>query len=280
MARVFISYGSGEYAKSLQRIGREAKKLGLFSKIILFSEKDMPPFIKASPLKAYPRGDGYWAWKPYIIWKTLQDYPNDIVVYADCGCTLQDNISEWETWFQYLNTYKTLVFQYRSDIEYPWQSSTVSGMSSQQWTKQSVIDYFSPLFENQEWVYSNQIWAGAIITRGKNSLIKMWLDIALFHPELFMDVYGKEAYLQSDSFIEHRHDQSLLTALCLFWLSKGEMVKIIPETSESSPSAAIVASRIHDKKRVPFSSKLKKIAKNLLGDALYSKLRLWKKRQC
>ena len=85
MKKVFVAYGSGYYLDSLRRIGREARKLGLFSKIILYTEKDMPLFIRSSPLKAFPRGNGYWNWKPYIVWKALEDYPDAIVVYADCG---------------------------------------------------------------------------------------------------------------------------------------------------------------------------------------------------
>ena len=215
MRKVFISYGSGLYSKSLRRIGKEAKKLGIFSKIILFTDKDMPQFIRASPLKAYARGDGYWQWKPYIIWKTLLDHPNDIVVYADCGCSLQANVKEWESWFEVLRSYQTLAFQYRSEHNYPWQESTPSDMTNEHWTKKSLIDYFDPLIGDHDWLHSNQIWAGVILARNKSPLIKMWMDISLLHPELLIDTYGSELTLQNNKFIEHRHDQSLFTALCL-----------------------------------------------------------------
>ena len=278
MGKVFVSYGSGIYAKSLRRIGKEAKKLGIFSKIVLLTDKDMPPFIQASPLKAYSRGDGYWSWKPYIIWKALQDYPNDIIVYADCGCTLQANMKEWESWFNLLKTYRTLAFQYRSDFKYPWQYSTSSDMTCEQWTKRSMVEYFDPLIGNREWLHSNQIWAGVILVRRSSPLIKMWLDITMFHPELLMDVYGNEFSLQHERFIEHRHDQSLWTALCIYWESKKTIVKIIPETAESDPTAAIVASRIHEMEREPIKTRMIRFAKHVLGESLYRRLRFWRKK--
>ena len=30
-------------------------------------------------------GDGYWSWKPFIILKTLQENPDDVMVYWDVG---------------------------------------------------------------------------------------------------------------------------------------------------------------------------------------------------
>lgn len=278
MGKIFVSYGSGTFAKSLRRIGKEAGKLGIFSKIILFTEKDMPPFIKASPLKAYSRGDGYWSWKPYVIWKTMQDYPNDIIVYADCGCTLQANKKEWEYWFGLMKTHRTLAFQYRSDFQYPWQYSTSSDMTCEQWTKRSLVEYFDPLMGNREWLHSNQVWAGLILARKNSPLIKMWLDITVFHPDLLMDVYGNETVLQSDRFIEHRHDQSLWTALCFYWENRGKVVKIIPETSESNLTAAVVASRIHDVPKPPLKSRVIAFAKHLLGETLYHKFHFWRKK--
>lgn len=239
----------------------------------------MPPFIKACPLKAYARGDGYWIWKPYILWKTLQEHPNGIVVYADCGCTLQANREEWKSWFTLLESYKTLAFQYRSDYQYPWLNAKITGMTCEQWTKQSLVEYFDPLLGNRNWIHSNQIWAGVILARGNNPLIKMWLDISLLHPELFMDIYGNEVGRQSKCFLEHRHDQSLWSALCLFWEPKNKIVKILPETSESNPKSAILASRIHDSQKEPIKVRIVHFSKKIFGDSLYRKLHFWGKKK-
>ena len=144
--RIFITYGSGDlYRKSLRLISSEAKKLRLFDKIIVYRPQDMPDFIKSSPLKAYKRGNGYWVWKPWIIWDTLQKYPNAIVVYADGGCTLQPNYEEWESWFQLLEQYDAIAFQYRPNVVYPWMKDGKSAATNIEWTKKALLDFFEDL---------------------------------------------------------------------------------------------------------------------------------------
>jgi len=273
--RVFIAYGSGAYLKSLHRIGKEAKKLGIFSKVILFTEKDMPPFIQASPLKAYGRGNGYWAWKPYIIWKTMQDYPDSIVVYADCGCTLQPNMEEWKSWFKLMETYDTLAFRYRLDYVYPWQIDNPSVTNDANWSKESLIKYFDPLIGNRDWIETGQVWAGLIVACRNSKLVKMYMDITLMRPDLVIDCFGNELVEQADSFKEHRHDQSVWSALCAYWDGKGTNVKILLETAESDSNAAVLATRLHEVPKEPFKTRLIRVLRKILGDSLYSKLHFW-----
>lgn len=245
MQKVFIAYGSGGYMKSLHRIGKEAKKLGIFSKVVLYTEKDMPLYIQSSPLKAYPNGNGYYVWKPYIIWKTMQEYPNSIVVYADCGCTLQSNMEEWNRWFKLLETYDTLAFRYSLDYKYPWQEDDDRVMTTDaQWTKMSLIRYFDSMIGNRDWLEEGQVMSGVVLACRKSKIIKMWMDITLMHPELVIDCFGKEIVEQSDNFRCHRHDQSMWSALCSYWRNKGRVVKVLPETAESCKDAAVLATRI------------------------------------
>ena len=257
--------------KSLHRIGKEAKKLGIFSKVLLYTEKDMPLFIQASPLKFTKYGDGYWVWKPYIIWKTMQEYPNSIVVYADCGCTLQSNMEEWNRWFELLETYDTLAFRYRLDYVYPWQEEDDSVMTTDaQWTKMSLIRYFDSMIGNRDWLEEGQVMGGIVLACRKSKLIKMWMDITLMHPELIIDCYGNEIVDQAKSFRDHRHDQSVLSALCSYWRNKGNVVKVLEETADSRKDAAILATRIHSiKNPVPLKTRTIFKIKKVLGSERY-----------
>lgn len=276
MKKILIAYGSGGYKQSLRRIGKEARKLGIFSKVILYTKKDLPPYILSSPLMAYARGDGYWAWKPYLIWNTMQRFPNDIIVYVDCGCTLYPKIEEWNNWFQILNEYDTLVFRYHLDHTYPWQKSLNCESIGTNWTKESLLRYFDPLFGDRSWSEQGQIWAGLVLARRQSKLIKMWMDITLMRPDLILDCYGNEIVGQSESFKEHRHDQSLLSGLSYYWENKDRVVKIIPETAESSKYAAVVASRIHSEPKIPLKCKLARLLKRILGERNYRRILFWK----
>lgn len=270
VSKVFVAYGSGRYKKSLHRIGKEAKKLHIFSKVVLYTEKNMPTFIQASPLKAYKRGDGYWVWKPYIIWRTMQEYPNSIIVYADSGCTLQPNMEEWNRWFDLLNTYDTLTFKYRLDFVYPWQDTKAIITTDSQWTKESLIRYFDPLIGNRNWLDEGQVMSGVVIACRKSKLVKMWMDITLMRPDLVIDCFGNELVEQADYFKEHRHDQSVLSALSAYWKNKGTVVMVLDETAESDTNAAILATRKKNLKK-PISIKTRWITniRKIIGDERY-----------
>lgn len=243
MRKIFITYADQKFELSKKQLLKEAKSLGLFDAVIGYSPDDLPPFIQASPLMAYSRGGGYWVWKPWIIWKTMQDFPDAIVVYVDAGCTLH-NTPQWQEWFDMMETTDTLVTAYRKDFDYGWETSFhTNSVAIGDWTKKNTLEYFDKLFGNADWHQKNKIWGGAIITKRESPLIKMWLDITLFYPYLVIDPIGDEEVQQNENYIQHRHDQSILTPLAYWFEEQTNEVLIIPETGESNPQAAIVASR-------------------------------------
>lgn len=277
MQKIFVTYGGGwRYKDTLKRIEKEAKSLGIFDKVICYKPEDMPLSVQASPLKIYERGDGYWSWKPYVIWKTLQDYPSAIVVYADAGCKLLPNFEEWNSWFNLMQTYETITFRYRADYTYPWEQSGECKTTNREWTKKSMIDYFEPLIGNKEWLAESQLWAGCVIAHNKdNLLIRMWLDIMFMRPDLIIDVFGTEVLQQNKLFIDHRHDQSLLSAISTYFENKSNnVVKILPETAESQKAnAAVVAARIIKKEVEPIRTRIIRFIKSTIGDDTYEVLR-------
>src|SRR5574344_1134211 len=130
--KIFITYGDKGYHYNLKRIRGEANKLNFFDKIITYSHSDLPICIKSSPLMLFSKGGGYWLWKPYLIWKTIQKYPNATVYYADAGCTLQK-------------------------IKY--------------WSKQNTLFYFDNILKTSFWHETNIILGGFVITRNGSQLI-------------------------------------------------------------------------------------------------------------
>ena len=112
MKRILIAYANEPMKYSLKQIGIQARYIKQIDKVILYTEKDLPQEIRQSPLMKYKRGGGYWVWKPYLIWKTLQDYPEGTkVCYVDAGCSLYSG-KEWEQYWETLDHYDTILFQY------------------------------------------------------------------------------------------------------------------------------------------------------------------------
>jgi len=277
MKTIFISYGDQTFKKSLKRIGKEAKNLNLFDKIILYTPKDLPNYIKSSPLMAYNKGSGYWLWKPFVIWKTLQDYGNDtVVIYSDAGNSLFKH-NDWNKYLEKIQNFDTIVFKYKNNFDYGWSNFGTTSPKIKYWTKKNTLKYFDSLFSYSEWEDNNKILGGFIIVRNKkNNLIQQWLNISLLYPELIIDPTGNELVDQYDFFIEHRHDQSILTPLSYFYQTKNEVL-ILEESAESAKllhqEAPIIASRLKDDiiyPKIKLKTRIIHMIKFLIGEKMYN----------
>lgn len=276
MKTIFISYGNQAFKKSLKRIGKEAKSLNLFDKIILYTPKDLPYSIKSSPLMTYNKGGGYWVWKPFIIWKTLQDYGNDaVVIYSDAGNSLFKH-KDWNKYLEKIQDYDTIVFKYHNNFDYGWSNFGTTSSEIKYWTKKNTLKYFDSLFSSSDWEENNKIMGGFIVVKNdKNSLIQQWLNISLLYPELIIDPSGNELVDQYDFFIEHRHDQSILTPLSYFYQTKNEVL-ILEESAESArllnKESPIIASRLRDdiRPKIRLKTRIIHIIKFLIGEKIYN----------
>src|SRR5574344_37870 len=268
--KIFITYGDKGYHYNLKRIRGEANKLNFFDKIITYSHSDLPICIKSSPLMLFSKGGGYWLWKPYLIWKTIQKYPNATVYYADAGCTLYEN-SNWEEYYQLSQKYDTIVFQYRDDYHYPWDDFGCIIPKIKYWSKQNTLFYFDNILKTSFWQETNIILGGFIITRNGSQLINDWLNISLTHPELIIDPSKIEQEHEPASFCQHRHDQSILTPLARYYEKLGSCLVLNEIIDSKQTTTPIRASRI-GKIPSPIKTWLYHIVKGIIGDNLYHKL--------
>ena len=276
MQKIFVTYGDAKFELSKKQLLKEAKALGIFEEVIGFGPNDLPAYIASAPLMAYKRGGGYWCWKPWVIWNTMQKYPDAIVVYADSGCVLH-NTPEWNEWFTLMETHDALVTYYRDDVDYGWKSM-YPGMNVSpaiaHWTKNNTLSYFGVLFGNEDWHQYNKIWAGFVMAKNNSRLIREWLDITLFYPRYVMDPIGVDAVMLHADYVAHRHDQSILTPLAYWLKNQNEsFVAIIPETGELSADAAVVTAR-RVVKAESLKTRLSLFFRHLLGESLYH--RMWR----
>ncbi|SHK28897.1 hypothetical protein [Epilithonimonas mollis] len=239
MKKKFIAYGSNAFLQSSKRIIEEANALNVFDQTQRYSFADLPLALKASPLFLDDRKGGFWIWKAYIIYDSLKKLNDrDILVYADAGCELIKNISGWENHFEQLNNHDALFFQYRDDKNYGWNAFNSKFNDSPKlkyWVKKNTIDHFQILFGNNDrWLEKNKLWAGFIFLKKTDStlqLIKDWLDVMLFRPELVTDPLISERYHQNPDFSSHRHDQSILSIIVRYYETEMK-IKILDEESE------------------------------------------------
>jgi hypothetical protein len=261
-----ITYGDKKYAQSVQRIKQEAASLNVFDEIVAYSLADLGEDILQCEAIQHERGGGYWSWKPYIIWLTLQKMDEgDIVVYCDAGCTLNKS-KEWSKWFNVLNTHDIIAL--------------LIHQRNENYCRKNVLDYFKTNPGNWEKAY---MASATTITAKKNEralhFFEAWKNIMLNHPELVLDVPNEEKHLERANFVENRHDQSVFSGL--IYMHKNTMPVYMQwenYVNASLSKRAIVATRISDigcRSSTKIPEYLKYYAKKILDVIYYSPVQWW-----
>jgi hypothetical protein len=153
----------------------------------------------------HPRGLGFWAWKPYIIMKSLEQLDDgDILFYADAGCTAVADAS---------HIMMDLVLKLAKDhsclllCANPY-SSFITG----HWTKADLFWHLG-YEDNPNIRHAQQIEAGriGIVKTERNlELIRQWASVS---SNLHLIDDSPSVRPNEPGFIEHRHDQSIFSIL-------------------------------------------------------------------
>lgn len=156
------------------------------------------------------RGFGYWIWKPFLILQCLESLDDGAgLLYLDAGC--------------HLNTRGFALKRLRQYMEMAWEQGILvtqlydgefgfESLSERAWTKKQLLDEFDL---NEEQIETGQFQSGIIFIRnnaGNRRLIESWLELA--KADNYRLLTG--ANLQEENypeFVEHRFDQSILSAL-------------------------------------------------------------------
>ena len=268
---VFISYANDAMAYSLKRIGRQARKLGIFDEVFLYAPADVPAYVKDSVLFSCARGAGYWCWKPALIYETLQRFEEGtVVVYVDAGCTLRKS-PEWAEHLKQMEQYDTICFQY-AENQPQWEKWGAGSAKIKYWTKKKTLDFVKEYFQMPDAGELCQIMGGVLFMKGKeNTVLKVWNDLIFSMPDLIMDPSPEELADQYPGFAGHRHDQSILTPLA----SSDPHTLVLPEVSEAyRPDSFVWASRVRARNvREYLVIQAKHYLRIWLGDELFEKLK-------
>jgi len=207
----FVSFGAGEgcWKSSLRRLNREIHSLDPSALVRLFDESSIDSRIGALNkdfrefAKAHPRGYGYWVWKPWVILETMtRANPGDVVIYLDAGCTVNSSDDAQLRYYDYVARIKETGCLYFSQ-----------NFLEKAWTKQEVIKHFELNNDHQA---SGQVFAGIhghLVCDTEIQFIREWLHLCTTdESRLVVDV--QDTNDECNEFIEHRHDQSVLSCLC------------------------------------------------------------------
>jgi len=146
------------------------------------------------------RGGGYWLWKPYIILATLNNMNNeDLLFYLDSKYYFVKNFEN--LYKDKLNETNIIVWKNKPNEEITYLKN---------YCKMDVIKKYN--IENLTFNYNCECcWAGAIIIKKTNQtmqIMKEWLEMCCN----YNDITDSPSTIPNSSlFIDHRHDQSLLS---------------------------------------------------------------------
>jgi hypothetical protein len=205
--KIFLTFGNERYYNSLDRIKNEALSFNIFDKILIYNnlnlKNDFPDFWGKHEnfIINNTRGYGYWIWKSFLVLKTLEKMnDNDILVYADAGCTLNNN------GINRLNDY----FEIIKNSDYGILSFNIGHLEK----KYTKMDIFNELEMNtDEYLNSGQLMATIFILKKCNHTLKLineWYNFSCIY-HLIDD--SESNVKNSEIFIENRHDQSIFSLI-------------------------------------------------------------------
>ncbi len=198
-----ICYADEKFAASQNRLIASTKHFGI-EQITAFTRADIVKsnfYLKNRKILNCVRGGGFWLWKPYIIAQQLSLLnEGDLLLYLDSGVEI---ISDLSPLLNLCNTQKNIVLF----SNYPW--------INRQWTKRDcfvLMNCDSSKFWNAE-----QISAGYQLyckNEQSTAFVQEYLDFCQNYHAL-SDAPSICGLPNLPEFIDHRHDQSVLSLLAV-----------------------------------------------------------------
>ena len=192
------SFGQqGYYNRIARSIVKKINRKYPHSKGLVYNQFSLPEEIRFYA-ENYPRGFGYWRWKPFVIFSTIEKMSHgDILLYVD-GRT----------------NFKAKKIGFLDDfvLNDKWDIAVYQSVNFEtKYTTKKIIEFLnvSPSELN-----TGQYLATIIAFRKSDKTIDFiteWNALLKNFPELFRDDHNFD--LNFPDFIENRHDQSALSSL-------------------------------------------------------------------
>ncbi len=216
MKKYHINYAHIRFFSSQKKNSQSAIKIGGFDESINFKYEDIDEefVLKNNHILSKPRGVGYWIWKPYIIFKMLEKIDDgDVLFYTDSGCLFKKSVESLIK--QLSNEHGMLLFELDSNFE------------NKKVTKRDCFYYMN--LDYEPYLSHIQILASFVLMTKNDfskKFVKEWLDYSQDY-RIITDSQNECGYPNYQEFIDHRHDQSILSLL-----ARKYNVKTIPDISQ------------------------------------------------
>ena len=197
--KYYLLYNDGKY--ELNRLIISINQYLPEFNVIVFNKEDIDSEFKEKydDILKLKRGGGYWLWKPYIINRLLNVVNNgDIIFYSDT--------------MYYFTELSNQLLDPLNDILVWRNKPNEPNYLMKNWCKSRVIvdtNICHEVFEKNAEI----CWAGALVLRKNEFTVKLmndWLNLCCT-----LDYIIDTPENNHKEFIEHRHDQSLLSVILI-----------------------------------------------------------------
>jgi uncharacterized protein YndB with AHSA1/START domain len=208
MKNWIVSYANGQYLLSRKVLMESARRYGIDEfRPWNRAEVERTPFYKMHKSTLdLQRGSGYWLWKPFIIHEVLKEMnAGDLVVYSDAGIEIIDDISPL---LQICQQRELLLFAgHYDDVGSPGPNIC------SKWTKRDCFVYMGC---DEPYYYESRMLDASFLVLMKTersvAFVREWL-LYCSQGSLLTDHPNVCDFPNLPNFIEHRHDQSILSLL-------------------------------------------------------------------
>jgi len=196
--KVLINFADSKFRKQQLRNTKTALTTGGFDKVIEYSYEDIDSaYLKShDDILSTARGSGLWLWKPYFINKTFEVLNDgDYLFYCDAGSYFVDSIDLLISCME-ANSLDIMPFE--------------CPLINLQFSKREFISANNC---EESWLYGNQIIGTFLLLKVSDKsrfIINEFLRMCEIR-ELICDSDSLET--QHPMFIDHRHDQTILSYL-------------------------------------------------------------------
>lgn len=198
--KYLINYANKGFYKS-QKLNSMSGISAGFDSVIQYKENDIEDeFLKEnSTILNQTRGAGYWLWKPYFIWKTLQKTSEgDIIFYSDSGAQFVKPIDP---------ILEKIKKSDRGVAVFEMSGHHKENEYCRKQVAQEVVRCDKKIMESDQNMAS---FVGVRNCVDSIDIISQWLDLCK-KEHLIMDLPPQED--EFSMFKDHRHDQTLWSLL-------------------------------------------------------------------
>lgn len=211
MEKVLVTFGGGSirWRIAANRLTRQGKKTPWFDAIATVTDRNLNSFVPSfferhgSFVSQTPRGFGSWLWRPLLIQQLMNVSHDRVVVFLDAGCELcqtpNSSALMREYFVEAIDSGMTLF-----EVEGDW--------SDRMYSKRDLTKIVGLGGKDLD---GRQIQGGSLFLRNSKhvrDLVDVWAEIAVAERYHYLDDTPSRM-MEDTAFIEHRHDQSILSVL-------------------------------------------------------------------